>query len=162
LAGLPSILGGRGNTPNEKKGTQLLLTTSSHDKAKDLSRHTPSANTQKTMSSSNIKSWADASSDSDSEDERIAPPPSNLPGSAITDDEDDAEFDDGGFFPGKTLDDMPKEAPFTAFVGNLNRGMEGKEFRVEVERLLVDRGVSFACVFGCGFSVVDVSMQVML
>lgn len=99
------------------------------------------------MSSSNIKSWADASSDSDSEDERIAPPPSNLPGSAITD-EDDAEFDDGGFFPGKTLDDMPKEAPFTAFVGNLNRGMEGKEFHVEVERLLVDRGVSlFVFVF---------------
>ncbi|KAL7513288.1 hypothetical protein ACHAXN_010380 [Cyclotella atomus] len=92
------------------------------------------------MSSSNIKSWADASSDSDSEDDRIAPPPSNLPGSAIANEaEDDAEFDDGGF-PGKTLEDMPKDPPFTAFVGNLNRGMEGKEFRAEVERLLVDRG----------------------
>ena len=40
---------------------------------------------------------------------------------------------------------MPTDPPFTAFVGNLNRSMEMKEFRGEMERMLADRGVS--CVF---------------
>ena len=37
---------------------------------------------------------------------------------------------------------MPTDPPFTAFVGNLNRNMEMKELRGELERMLADRGVS--------------------
>ena len=101
---------------------------------------------QTTMSSTNIKSWADASSDSESEDERIAPPPSNLPGSdsyaalqAAEEAEAEAhEYGDGGF-PGRRLEDMPTQPPYTAFVGNLHRGMEREDFEGEMERMLVDR-----------------------
>jgi hypothetical protein len=103
-------------------------------------RHSNQSNPK--MSSSNIKSWADASSDSDSDDERIAP--SNLPGS---------DFAAAGF-PGRTLADIPPNPPFTAFVGNLNRGMENKDFELAMERMMVDCSVSVTILFGVVLTIV--------
>ena len=88
---------------------------------------------------SNIKSWADASSDEESDDERIAPPPSNLPGSTSynnLNDEDHEEEEmvqmerDYSFI----FDNPP---PYTAYIGNLSYDMKKSEdFGMEVEKLL--------------------------
>ena len=111
------------------------------------------------MSSTNLTSWADASSDEEEEFGRIAPPPSNLPGSdsyaALQAAEEEAAYADHGHRryggngrdrgapPSKTLADMPTDPPFTAYVRNLNKNMQQKEFGNEIEQLLLDSDVSF-------------------
>lgn len=131
------------------------------------------------MSSSNIKSWADASSDeeSDSEHPRIAPPPSGLPGSesysALQQAEETeyyaADGDGGGSAGGgnlRVMEDLPANPPFTAYVGNVHRDiLNSKEFWAELDGMLEDRGVgsSFAiCIvderFCCRFLATIVSL----
>ncbi|KAL7518552.1 hypothetical protein ACHAWX_003369 [Stephanocyclus meneghinianus] len=106
------------------------------------------------MSSSNIKSWADASSDeeSDSEHPRIAPPPSGLPGSesysALQQAEETeyyaADGDGGGGAGGgnlRVMEDLPANPPFTAYVGNVHRDiLNSKDFWAELDGMLEDRG----------------------
>jgi hypothetical protein len=91
---------------------------------------------------SNIKSWADASSDEESDDERIAPPPSNLPGSTsyndLNDEEDDHEDEEEKIQMERDysfiFDNPP---PYTAYIGNLSYDMKKSEdFGMEVEKLL--------------------------
>lgn len=95
---------------------------------------------------SNITSWADASSDEESDDERIAPPPSNLPGSTSynnlnNEDEDLHEEDE--------LVELEKDysfifenpPPYTAYIGNLSYDIKkSDEFGAEVDKLLSARG----------------------
>eukprot|EP00804_Cyclotella_cryptica_P005505 CCRYP_003028-RA/>CCRYP_003028-RA protein AED:0.27 eAED:0.27 QI:238/1/1/1/1/1/3/156/552 len=109
------------------------------------------------MSSSNIKSWADASSDeeSDSEHPRIAPPPSGLPGSdsyVALQEVEEMEYsapDGGGGGSSsvagtnlRVMEDLPTNPPFTAYVGNLHRDVIGnsKDLWGELEKMLEDLG----------------------
>lgn len=97
---------------------------------------------------SKFESWADASSDEESDDGRIAPPPSNLPGStSYTNLNDDDEYDDHE----EEEEAIHKEKdysfifenppPYTAYIGNLSYEMKkSHEFGVEVEKLLDARG----------------------
>jgi hypothetical protein len=92
---------------------------------------------------SNIKSWADASSDEESDDERIAPPPSNLPGATsynnLNDEDDDHEDEEEEEVQMERdysyiFDNPP---PYTAYIGNLSYDMKKSEdFGMEVEKLL--------------------------
>ena len=108
----------------------------------------------------NIKSWADhCSSDEESDDDRIAPPPSGLPGSTsfnqlgnmAEDSESEEEYDE----PPPKEYNIPNAPPFTAFLGSLHfdlqtsndlgheleRMLEGRQCRVRIRdcRLMTDR-----------------------
>ena len=93
---------------------------------------------------SNITSWADASSsDEESDDERIAPPPSNLPGSTSYNnlqgvEEDLQEEDDEALQLEKDYAFLfETQPPYTAFVGNLSFDMKNSnDFGVEVQKML--------------------------
>ena len=105
------------------------------------------------MSASNLTSWADASSDEESDVERIAPPPSNLPGSLSYNGlnyEDDHDGDDEvGNAPHFSVTAKERDysflfenpPPYTAYIGKLSYEMKtSDDFGVEVERLLRGRG----------------------
>ena len=72
---------------------------------------------------SNIKSWADASSDEESDDDaRIAPPPSGLPGSSSyghLQPAEESEEEDFELPPRFDISQLPDRGPYTAFLGNL-------------------------------------------
>ncbi|KAL7492135.1 hypothetical protein ACHAWT_001334 [Skeletonema menzelii] len=97
---------------------------------------------------SNITSWADASSDEESDDERIAPPPSALPGSSSylnlqNEDDDDVDHDEDEAL--QTEADysfiFENPPPYTAYLGNLSYEMKkSDDFGAEVEKLLGARG----------------------
>ena len=114
-----------------------------------------------------MKSWADhCSSDEESDDDRIAPPPSGLPGTmphqellGLNDDGDDDDDDDdidGGAsnsnnnnnYYNSHANPLPKDysfvfqsaPPYTAYIGNLNYDIRNSnEFKMEMEKLLLDR-----------------------
>lgn len=79
----------------------------------------------------NIKSWADhCSSDEESDDERIAPPPSGLPGSSsfgqlnqLDDNESDDNNQEEEEIPYEEPPPkeyiLPSQPPYTAFIGSL-------------------------------------------
>lgn len=91
---------------------------------------------------SNIKSWADhCSSDEESDDsDRIAPPPSGLPGSTSYHDlvAPDSDEEDDYIIPPRQFD-IPTEPPFTAFLGNLHNELRtnndlGRELDILLNR----------------------------
>ena len=96
---------------------------------------------------SNITSWADASSDEESDDERIAPPPSNLPGSSSylnlqnEGDDDDHDEDEALQMEADYSFIFENPPPYTAYLGNLSYEMKkSDDFGAEVEKLLGARG----------------------
>jgi hypothetical protein len=95
---------------------------------------------------SNITSWADASSDEESDDERIAPPPSNLPGSSSyldlqNEDEDDHDEDEALQMEADYSFVFENPPPYTAYLGNLSYDMKkSDDLGAEVEKLLGARG----------------------
>ena len=95
---------------------------------------------------SNITSWADASSDEESDDERIAPPPSNLPGSSSylnlqNEDEDDHGEDEELQMEADYSFVFENPPPYTAYLGNLSYDMKkSDDLGAEVEKLLGARG----------------------
>lgn len=94
----------------------------------------------------NITSWADASSDEESDDERIAPPPSNLPGSSSylnlqNEDEDDHDEDEALQMEADYSFVFENPPPYTAYLGNLSYDMKkSDDLGAEVEKLLGARG----------------------
>ena len=89
---------------------------------------------------SNIKSWADASSDEESDDGRIAPPPSGLPGSTSYHDLANQSDEEDYNAPPPPQYTIPTQPPYTAFIGNLNYDMANtNDLGRELEILLQKR-----------------------
>lgn len=117
------------------------------------------------MSSSNIKSWADhCSSDEESDDDRIAPPPSGLPGSssygqlhALDESEDEEELPPPApVRKSFAISALPDRPPYTAFLGSLPNALKNtNDLGREVEGLLRNRGPEVA-----GLRVSDVRLMI--
>ena len=93
---------------------------------------------------SNIKSWADASSDEESsDDDRIAPPPSGLPGSSSyghLQQAEESEEEDFEIPPRFDISQLPDRGPYTAFLGNLPYDIrDSNDLGQELERMFQSR-----------------------